>query len=212
MKIAIFTGPRQITTEDAQLIRAVVSEVIASGFAIYVGNALGVDAVVTAENYRRAEVNRQAEFRPHYPFIFYPITSLGNTPAGLAERSSRMMREALRAAGNDEIICIGFPNKPCPAGIVPAKSWRSGTSENSGTWSTLAMAVGNNIETTIFTLGEDRWDFPSWFNANVSIWQEVGGWKHTPAPSLFDIVPSTALNFDADDVSRYLFENERAQL
>ncbi len=178
MKIAIFIGPRKISANDEQLVRSVVREVVARGFQIYVGDAAGVDAVVADEAYPRGF--QQFFLRPE----------LGRTPAGLAEHSTRMVKEALHA-GADEILCIGFPNKSCPNGIVPARSWRSGGTEGSGTWSTLALCVGHEIETWIIPLSScslsrqfisDR----AWAGLE---WHQFGkvftGWHFTPAPSLF---------------------------
>lgn len=193
MKIAIITGPRTISDSDAQLVHAVVREVIARGFSIYVGDAAGVDD--------QAQLGAYLAGKP--PRVFSPIKSLGRTPAGLAERSTRMVREAMRAAASDELICVGFPNKPCPSEITPSKSWKSG---GSGTWSTLALAVGHNIETWIFSLCQEfsglefsRKFFCSW---QVSWRYDYLGsqyaWHFTPAAQFdfFNTVPSNALDFD----------------
>lgn len=182
MKIAIFTGPRSITDADAQLVRAAVREVIAREFQIHVGDASGTDNEVI-------QGCMDATNGRYYPKVFFPINSLGRTPAGLAERSTRMVKEALaqtsgRGCFQDELICIGFPNKPCPAGIVPAKSWRSGNDEGSGTWSTLALATGLNIETWIFTIGN--------FRAKCYAFSILSGWSndfkiHKMMPDRHDI-------------------------
>ncbi|WP_144439403.1 hypothetical protein [Geminocystis sp. NIES-3709] len=38
-------------------------------------------------------------------------------------------------------VLFSFPSGVCPSGVVPARSWRSG-SFPSGSWSSLALAVG----------------------------------------------------------------------
>ncbi len=226
MKIAIFTGPRVLAGNDVHatnyaedLICAVVREVVTRGYRIYVGDAEGVDNIVESEAYSQSAIAR----------VFFPIPDLGRTPAGLAERSTRMVKEALRSAAGDHVMCIGFPNKPCPAGITPAKTWRSGNNAGSGTWSTLALAVGHNIKTWIFPIAAPRFSehagFPDPFHTFVQIsgWSQTltwenfatnhicsaAAWHFTPPPRLFDIIPSNALCFDANDVSRYYMEGER---
>jgi len=184
MKIAIITGPREISREDEKLVRAVVREIIAQGYEIYVGDAAGVDTIARLVGREKAH-------------LFFPNETLRRSPAGLAERSTRMVKEALRACpypahsfkNGDEIICVGFPNKPCPSGIVPAKSWRSGTAEGSGTWSTLALCVGHGIETWIVPLPEHAMSGAFIYSWPAMHWQQFGkefsGWHFTPAPSLF---------------------------
>lgn len=171
MKIAIITGPRTVTAQDEQLVRAVVRELIARGFTLYVGDAAGVDAVAADEAYPRG-------FQQ-----FFPRPDLGRTPAGLAERSTRMVKAALRAAQSDEIICVGFPDKPCPSEIVPARSWKSG---GSGTWSTLALTVGHEIETWTFPIGEHVLTIrePYWIGT-LGMFDRWHGWHFTPEPTLF---------------------------
>lgn len=61
MKIAIITGPRRIIAEDAQIVSAVVREIV--------GDADGVDAIAADEAYPRA-------FQQ-----FFPRPDLGRTPA-----------------------------------------------------------------------------------------------------------------------------------
>lgn len=188
MKIAIVTGPRAISADDEKLVRDVVRELIARGFAIYGGDAAGVDEVTWNE----AGADRK---------LFQPLPELGRTPAGLAERSTRCVKEALHDAAGDEIICIGFPNKPCPAGIVPARSWKSG---GSGTWSTLALAIGHKIETWIIPLGDNNISKTFYCSLPWGNWKQERfnsfyyGWHRAPAPefNFFNTVPSNALTHD----------------
>lgn len=176
MKIAIFTGPRVISAQDEQLVRSVVRDIYARGYSIYVGDANGVDGVVRNTV---APVVASPATRYESMHVFYPRDDLGRTPAGLAERSTRMVKEALRAAGNDKLLCVGFPNKPCPAEIMPGRSWKS---SGSGTWSTLALAIGHEIETILFplTMGFSL-PWGGWERYNMKV---ADGWRFTPAPSL----------------------------
>lgn len=207
MKIAIFTGPRVISAEDETLVRGVVREVIARGFQIYVGDATGVDYCVRKECFIKAREQNDEKF---FANTFFPIQSLGRSAAGLAERSTRMVKDALRDADNDKIICIGFPNKPCPAGIIPARSWKSGA-PGSGTWSTLALAVGNEIETWIVplqSLGEgwhEKFIYDSYFMGGWS------AWHFTPNASLFDQFPENAHDALANGWTEMAREGEAAE-
>lgn len=201
MKIAIITGPRVIGEPDEKLVRDVVREVIARGFKIYVGDAAGVDAIAR-------EVVWNAS--PHK--FFSPRHDLGRTPAGLAERSSRMVKEALRTADGDEVICIGFPNKPCPAGIVPARSWRSGETEGSGTWSTLALCVGHGIKTWIIYTGEMigmSMPVPPWgFGFSPDEIAGHSAWYFEPAATMFDTPASGDAACDAaEKIAMHYFSN-----
>lgn len=201
MKICIITGPSVISAGDENLVHEVVRELIARGFTIYVCDADGVDFAAA----HQVQLSEAWLFNPNVLRIFEPRHDLGRMPAGLAERSTRMVKEALHECrlhnqdvegeeypGYDdpaEIICVGFPNKPCPAGIVPAKFWKSG---DSGTWSTLALAIGHGIETwiaplTVFGAPADR------FRLHLSHICNHVAWHFTPAPTLFsNLLPSTA--------------------
>lgn len=113
-----------------------------------------------------------------------------------------MVKEALRNSGTYadyhgyEIICVGFPNKSCPMGIVPARTWRSGEPEGSGTWSTIALAIGHNIETWIMPIDEcpllDALEFPAFLEVtgwNIPVQQQNFGnafaWRYLSTPTLF---------------------------
>lgn len=177
-KIAIITGPRNVAPKDEAYVASIIREVITRGFQIYVGDATGVDSIAWA-------AALQSERKTQ---IFRPLETLGRTAAGLAERSSRMVREARRfSAGKgcsqDELVCLGFPNKPCPESITPAKQWRAG---GSGTWSTIALAIGHDIETWIFPIGD--FDTPPFWCGTPEIFfrDELQGWnRKPPAPIIF---------------------------
>lgn len=111
-----FTGSRQITPAQGEIIERKLSELSQTTIAQYhVGDARGVDAVV--RNSLRCQVY-QAE---------------GRQPWQLAERSKRMVQ----AIANSNAKLIAFPNKPCPEGVKPSKSF---SGKGSGTWGTVALA------------------------------------------------------------------------
>jgi len=158
MKICIITGPRVLNAGDEKLIEQVVGVIGSRGFKFYVGDARGTDLVA-----RKHAIIIGSDVN-----VFSPLPELSRTPAGLAERSTRMVKEAIAASwGNfhtqDKIICVGFPNRACPTKIVPARSWKS---DGSGTWSTIALAIGHGIETFAFPL----------VGIGFSIMPTRGGW------------------------------------
>jgi hypothetical protein len=53
-----------------------------------------------------------------------------------------------------------WPNKPAPVGLKPAKSWPKGA-EGSGTWGTIALAVGLRLTVELHPLAE-LGELPDW--------------------------------------------------
>ena len=98
-----------------------------AGFRVATGCARGVDACA-----RSAAVS---------PLVF--AVSSGRWGVGrsaFAARTAALVRAAAGSGG--ALVC--FPLGPCPAGVSPARSWRSG-SPPSGSWSALALAVGLGV-------------------------------------------------------------------
>lgn len=104
----------------------------------HVGDATGVD--------RLALLNAQAEGTPYQlhekkPSLPYKVQG--------AERSTRMIK-ALAATGG---TLHAWANKPAPDGLKPGKSW--GRAQGSGTWGTVALAVGHGLQVELHPLTED---------------------------------------------------------
>lgn len=202
MKIAIITGPRAVTAAEEQLVRAVVRELYARGYTLYVGDAAGVDDIAADQFCRCYDGNSAQSCR-----VFVPVAQLGRTPAGLAERSTRMVKEALRAV-KDGVICVGFPNKPCPAGVFPARTWKSG---GSGTWSTLALAIGNGIETWILPLTDSAKLRTNWGTRFDLFLEKYRAMHYTTSPPLFPESAHDALCVGLENLnSRQLDHDELA--
>jgi hypothetical protein len=108
--------------------RSVVPEFLASLFPlvsgeVFVGCAAGVDAVVRGA-FPAARVFRVS----------------GSGRWAFVARSVSFVR-SLSAAGG---VLFSFPSGACPAGVVPASRWVSGSSP-SGSWSSLALALGLGV-------------------------------------------------------------------
>lgn len=97
---------------------------------ILVGDAWGVDKAVR-DYFPNAEVLR--------------IKFKGK--GAYAERSIRFVK----AIANNNGCLISFPDKDCPVGLVPSdKSYKCFCNKGSGTYATLAYAVGLNIPCFVF--------------------------------------------------------------
>lgn len=126
-----FTGCRKVVPVK-QLDQA-ISRVNPSA-AIAVGCASGVDAAVRMrfDDYELFEARNYGQLStPH--------------AAKLALRSTAMVKWVAKEGG----AMVGFPSKSCPEGLRPRKSWPSGY--KSGTWSTIALAIGLGVSTLIWS-------------------------------------------------------------
>ena len=131
-----FTGSRKLEPSQTRIIEERIEE-LKKGIAQYhVGDARGVDAVV--RNSLRCQVY-QAE---------------GHQPWQLAERSKRMVR----AIAHTHAKLIAFPNKPCPEGVKPSKSF---SGKGSGTWGTVALAKHYGLAIEVVPL-TDGLTLPDW--------------------------------------------------
>jgi hypothetical protein len=132
-----FTGSRKLEPSQTRIIEERIEE-LKKGIAQYhVGDARGVDAVV--RNSLRCQVY-QAE---------------GRQPWQLAQRSAQMVR-AIANSPNAKLIA--FPNKPCPKGVKPSKTF---SGKGSGTWGTVALAKYHGLAIEVVPL-TDGWELPDW--------------------------------------------------
>ena len=144
MRIAIVTGTRHAVNEQQKReIQQVISAVVSRGYALYFGDANGVDEIAYKCAIEKAFSTAPLLFYKR----FYPLEKLGRSAAGLAERSTRIVKTAINDSHGDHVVCIGFPSGDCPDTITPARTWKSG---RSGTWSTMALAQGHQVETWFF--------------------------------------------------------------
>lgn len=80
--------------------------------------------------------------------VYYKNSELPHRAQG-AERSTRMIK-ALAATGG---TLHAWVNKPAPYGLKPGKSW--GRAQGSGTWGTVALAVGHGLNVVLHPLTDD---------------------------------------------------------
>ena len=88
--------------------------------------------------------------------VYYKNPELPHRAQG-AERSTRMIKALALAGGT----LHAWVNKPAPYGLKPGKSW--GRAQGSGTWGTVALAVGHGLQVELHPLTEDA-IAPDWLN------------------------------------------------
>jgi hypothetical protein len=125
----------------------------------------------------------------------------GRTPAGLAMRSSAMVRFAAGSGAGAGLVA--FVGAACPrfrrgkAGrrkrsgreLVPSRSQsRCFGGFGSGTWSSVALAVGLGLPVVVFLCGVGREALPSWWAgtwvpcSGSGVWAQ--GWRFVPSQAL----------------------------
>ncbi len=136
-----FCGSRSLSGPAAALCRSVSASLSASGSVVSVGCASGADAAV------RSAVPSAV--------VFSVASGLwGSGRAAYARRSAALVRSLPPGSA-----FVGFPAAPCPSGVVPARSWRSGRPV-SGSWSALALASGLGL--SVFVFGVPAPSLPAW--------------------------------------------------
>jgi hypothetical protein len=107
--------------------------------------------------------------------------------AGLPRRSALAARSAwfVRSlAALPSPVLVSFPLSPCPAGLLPGRSW---SVSGSGSWSSAALAVGLGVPVVLF-LPAGCAPPAGWGFCAVSSGLFAGGWLAVPAavqPGLF---------------------------
>lgn len=101
---------------------------VPSGSSVFVGCAAGVDRF----------------FRSQFPsaVVFSPEFA---GRGGFAARSAACV-SAVGAAGG---LWVSFPSGVCPVGLAPARRWVS--AGGSGSWGSLAVAVGSGVPSLVFS-------------------------------------------------------------
>lgn len=121
-----FSGSRRgcVAASCQVALQVALSAVAASGAAVSVGCARGVDSSVRSV-FPAARVFRAAEF--------------GSGARSFALRSEAFVR-ALAAEGG---VLVAFPGRAAPSGLRPCRSWPWGV--GSGSWGSVALAVGLGV-------------------------------------------------------------------
>ncbi|MCP4283907.1 MAG: hypothetical protein GY792_05585 [Gammaproteobacteria bacterium] len=106
--------------------------------------------------------------------------SFSGTPVARLVKRSVAVVHAVTASPDP--LMVGFAVGPCPAGIAPARSWRSGRPA-SGTWSTLALAAGLGVPVVVFWCRSARATLPAWGQWSAA----SGGWQLHPSAKQLDL-------------------------
>ncbi|MEI6776217.1 MAG: hypothetical protein WCK70_04920 [Chloroflexales bacterium] len=128
-----------------------------TGIPVLVGDAQGIDA-------------RARQIRPSARV--FVAADHGDGPQSFATRSITCVRATVAAGG----IWCAFPASPCPAGLAPsASSRRAFSGHGSGTWASLALALGLGLPTLVYLPP----GVPAPWSALSAI--EGGWWSSAPA-------------------------------
>jgi len=144
-----FCGSRHLPLSFSPLVAAVVGAVQSDGLHVAVGCARGADSFV-----RHAAPGARV----------FRASAFGSGRGAFAARSAALVRAVAGSGG----ALTGFVLTPCPAGVVPARSWRSG-SHPSGSWSALALAVGLGLSVFVFWCRQGLAVLPGWGGSWVAV-------------------------------------------
>lgn len=149
-KAIAVTGTRKLERGQYARVIAELREIEADLW--HIGDADGVDRLALLTAQAKAATYTLHEKNPELPYR-----------AQGAERSTRMIK-ALAATGG---TLHAWVNKPAPDGLKPGKSW--GKAAGSGTWGTVALAVGHGLKIELHPLTEDA-IAPDWIkNAQLTL-------------------------------------------
>ena len=146
MNIIAITGPRKLTDLQAHKVSLEMVDVLIGKY-VLMGDAAGVDFIAERLNTQLPGVGEVFAIRENLPHR-----------ARYAERSSRMVKRLAELGG----ALHAWPNKPAPAGLRPSRNWPKGA-QGSGTWGTIAMAVGCGCKVELHPLVEIS--LPEWLKA-----------------------------------------------
>lgn len=133
------TGPRTLTFEQRCRAQNDLRLLLSTGapVTLHVGDADGLDKLAW-------EVGLG-----HSPVLYAKNPKLPHRAQG-AERSTRLVKALAHVGGT----LYAWPNKPIPPELRPSRSWPKGAN-GSGTWGTVALAVGNGVPVKLCWLVND---------------------------------------------------------
>ena len=146
MSLCGFSGSRSLPVSFSPVAAALVAFAGGRGLRVAVGCAHGADSLVRAA-------------APGA--VVFSVAAFGDVPVrqALASRSAALVRAV--AASGPSALFVGLVSGPCPAGVVPALSWRSGVVP-SGSWSSCALAFGLGVPLVVAWCGGPSPSLPAW--------------------------------------------------
>lgn len=168
MALVGFCGSRLLCSAHAPLVRAVVASVMRSERGVAVGCASGADRLV------RVAAPDARVFR---------ASAFGDGRASFARRSAAMVAALLASGAGCGLVA--FVSSACPAALSPSSSPSACFAGfGSGSWASVALAVGLGVPVVVFPCGGSSAWLPSWSGSWVSAGSGVwsGGFRFIPAP------------------------------
>ena len=134
------TGVRKLTAEQAVQVSRKVKALDRQGTTWHIGDAEGVDKVARETVAEGKQVEHHAE---------------GRQPWQLAARSTKLVQALAESGGT----LHAWASTPAPEGLKPCKRWKN--AQGSGTWGTVALAVGMGVKVELHWLTESQ-EEPDW--------------------------------------------------
>jgi hypothetical protein len=134
------TGARKLTKQETEQMSAELWELDRHGTHWHIGDADGADKMA------RETVKNGTQ--THYKADGWQVWQL-------AARSTKLVKKLAENHGT----LHAWANKLPPDGLKPGKTWKSAS--GSGTWGTVALAVGLGVPVELHWLGDER-DKPIW--------------------------------------------------
>jgi hypothetical protein len=180
-----FCGARSLSSEFLPLVSRVVRSVLSARRLVVAGDCSGADSFVRLVAGRFCAVGRVS-----------PSARARLGRGAFAARSRGVVLAVARRRFFAGSAFVGFVSSPCPSGVVPARSWRSGRPP-SGSWSSLALAAGLGVPVFVFWCAPGSPSLPAWPGgswspaASSGVW--AGAFRWVPAQSpLFENLETEA--------------------
>lgn len=159
-----FCGSRFLSGPDFTRVRSIARSVAASKVPVLAGCASGADLAA------RQGAGRSCRM--------FSVRS-GRYGAGRGAHVRRSVDFVRTLAREGAPILVGFPDRPCPSGLTPSGSPRKCFAGfGSGTWASLALAVGLDVPVVVFGPFLPAWR-GSWVPVRAGLF--AGGFRFVPS-------------------------------
>lgn len=166
MVLVGFCGSRSLSPRFRGLVSGVVSAVVAAGRGVAVGCAAGADLFALSACPSA---------------LVFRASGFGVGRASFARRSSALV-SAVAVSG---VGCglVAFVSSACPRGLFPSASASACFSGfGSGSWASVALAVGSGVPVVVFPCGFSAAALPVWSGSWVACAGSfAGGFRFVPA-------------------------------